>query len=278
MLLPGMDFSGRVAIVTGGGTGIGKATAMLLARLGADVVVASRTAEVLEETAQTVARETGRRCIAIPTDVRDEEQVVRLVQSTVDALGRVDVLINNAGGTGMMPLSQIATRQWERSFDLNVNSAYYATREAGRHFVAQGSGAIVNISSMAGVHGVRGGAHYSASKAALQMFTRVTAAEWGKYGVRCNCVAPGMIATELAKAAVGQGQARPRQGHGFHSTAASRNAGRGGQCHRLSGQRCRRLYHRGSARCCRRPQSGRYSRRVNVPRQGLSARKIANTI
>jgi citronellol/citronellal dehydrogenase len=101
----------------------------------------------------------------------------------------------------MMPLTEISTKLWERSFDLNATAAYFATREAGRHFIAQKSGVIVNISSMAGVHGVKGGAHYAASKAALQMFTRVTAAEWGRYGIRCNCVAPGMIATELARAA-----------------------------------------------------------------------------
>ncbi|MFT3967435.1 MAG: SDR family oxidoreductase [Sphingobium sp.] len=201
MPLVGMDFSGKVAIVTGGGTGIGRASALLLARLGADVAIASRTANVLEATARDIARETGRRCIAIPTDVRDEEQVIALVRRTVETLGRIDILINNAGGTGMMPLADIATRQWERSFELNVTSAYFCTREAGRHFVAQGSGAIVNVSSMAGIHGVKGGAHYASSKAALQMFTRVTAAEWGRHGIRCNCVAPGMIATELAQAA-----------------------------------------------------------------------------
>lgn len=200
-LAPGMDLTNRVAIVTGGGTGIGKATAMLLAGLGADVVVASRSAEPLEATAQEVADATSRRCIALPTDVRDEEQVAALVQGAVDRLGRIDILVNNAGGTRMLPLSEISTKMWERSFDLNVTSAYFCTREAGRHFIAQGSGAIVNISSMAGIHGVKGGAHYASSKAALQMFTRVTAAEWGQYGIRCNCVAPGMIATELAQAA-----------------------------------------------------------------------------
>ncbi|MCE7797949.1 SDR family oxidoreductase [Sphingobium sufflavum] len=193
--------SGRVAIVTGGGTGIGRATALLLTQMGADVAIASRSAAPLGEAAKAIADATGRRCIAVPTDVREEEQVVALVEACVARLGRVDILVNNAGGTRMIPLTEISTKLWERSFDLNATAAYFATREVGRHFITQKSGVIVNISSMAGVHGVKGGAHYAASKAALQMFTRVTAAEWGRYGIRCNCVAPGMIATELARAA-----------------------------------------------------------------------------
>jgi NAD(P)-dependent dehydrogenase (short-subunit alcohol dehydrogenase family) len=96
----------------------------------------------------------------------------------------------------MGPLRDIPTRAWDSAFDLNTKSAYVATREAGRHFIEQGSGAIVNISSGAGVHGVKGGAHYAASKAALQMFTTVTAAEWGRYNVRANCLAVGAIASE----------------------------------------------------------------------------------
>jgi NAD(P)-dependent dehydrogenase (short-subunit alcohol dehydrogenase family) len=92
----------------------------------------------------------------------------------------------------------LPTKAWDASFDLNVRSAYVATREAGTHFLAQGSGAIVNISSDAGVHGVKGGAHYAASKAALQMFTTVTAAEWGRHGVRANCIAVGAVASERA--------------------------------------------------------------------------------
>jgi 3-oxoacyl-[acyl-carrier protein] reductase len=195
------DLTRRVAIVTGGGTGIGAATAMVLARHGADVVVAARTVDDLERTAAAVERDTGRRCLVAPTDVKDEEQVVRLVQRTVDELGRIDILVNNAGGTRMGPLSQLPTKAWDASFDLNVRSAYVATREAGRHFLDQRSGAIVNISSDAGVHGVKGGAHYASSKAALQMFTRVTAAEWGRYGVRANCIAVGAVASERASAA-----------------------------------------------------------------------------
>jgi NAD(P)-dependent dehydrogenase (short-subunit alcohol dehydrogenase family) len=95
----------------------------------------------------------------------------------------------------------LPTKAWDASFDLNVRSAYFCTREAGRHFLEQRSGAIVNISSDAGVHGVKGGAHYSSSKAALQMFTTVTAAEWGRRGVRANCIAVGPIASERAVAA-----------------------------------------------------------------------------
>ena len=192
------DLAGRVAIVTGGGTGIGAATARLLARHGANVVIASRTAEELEKAAAAIHQATGRRCLAVPTDVKDEDQVVRMVQRTVDEFGRIDILINNAGGTRMGPLTGIATKAWDASFGLNVRSAYFCTREVGRHLIARRSGAIVNVSSGAGINGVKGGAHYASSKAALQMFTKVTAAEWGRYGIRANCVAVGLVASERA--------------------------------------------------------------------------------
>src|SRR5262245_37388929 len=129
------DLSGRVALVTGGGTGIGAATARLLARHGADVAIASRTVEELERTAAAVQGDTGRRCLAVPTDVKDEEQVARLVQRAIGELGRIDVLVNNAGGTRMGPLAELPTRAWDSSFGLNVRAAYFCTREVGRHLV-----------------------------------------------------------------------------------------------------------------------------------------------
>jgi citronellol/citronellal dehydrogenase len=193
-----LDLTGQVAIVTGGGTGIGAATARVMAAHGADVVVASRTVAELESTAAAVETASGRRCLPVPTDVKDEQQVVRMVQRTVDEFGRIDILVNNAGGTRMGPLTGIGTRAWDSSFDLNVRAAYLCTREAGRHLIAQCSGAIVNVSSGAGIHGVKGGAHYASAKAALQMFTAVTAAEWGRHGIRVNCVAVGLVASERA--------------------------------------------------------------------------------
>lgn len=196
MIREQLDFAGKVAVVTGGGTGIGYATALQLARLGASVVIASRGAEELEASAARIREISGNRCIAVPTDVKDEDACIALIQCTIDELGRIDVLVNNAGGTRMGPLESIPTRGWDSIFDLNTKSVYVLTREAGKHMIARKSGAIVNISSGAGVNGVKGGAHYSAAKAAVQMFTRVTAAEWGRYGIRANCVAAGAIASE----------------------------------------------------------------------------------
>jgi 3-oxoacyl-[acyl-carrier protein] reductase len=190
-----LEFTGRVAIVTGGGTGIGFATALQLAKLGASVVIASRTADELERSATAIRERSGSRCIAVPTDVKDEEAVIRLIQHTAREFGRIDVLINNAGGTRMGPLENIPTRGWDSIYDLNVRSAYLCTREAGKHMIERRSGAIVNVSSNAGINGVKGGAHYSSAKAALQMFTTVAAAEWGRHGIRVNCVAAGMIAS-----------------------------------------------------------------------------------
>lgn len=195
-----LDFTGRVAIVTGGGTGIGFATARQLARLGASVVIASRTVDELEAAAARIAGESGTRCLAVPTDVKEEEAVVRLVERTIAEFGRIDIMVNNAGGTWAARIEDIRTRGWDSIFGLNARSAYLCTREAGRHMIAQKSGTIVNISSMAGITGVGGRAHYSAAKSALQMFTRVTAAEWGRHGIRANCVAAGAIESPRAVA------------------------------------------------------------------------------
>jgi NAD(P)-dependent dehydrogenase (short-subunit alcohol dehydrogenase family) len=181
----------------------------------------------------------GPRVLSVRTDVKDEASVVAMVEAAMTEFGRIDVLVNNAGGTRMGPLEDMPARGWEAVVGLNMTGPFYCTREAGRHMIAARSGVIVNISSGAGVNGVAGGAGYSAAKAGLQMFTRVTAAEWGQYGIRANCVAVGAVASERASAAweragldpavMGQGSALGRLGEPsdiaypilFLSTAAS---------------------------------------------------------
>jgi NAD(P)-dependent dehydrogenase (short-subunit alcohol dehydrogenase family) len=192
------ELTDQVAIVTGGGTGIGAATAQLFAEHGADIVIASRTVEKLDAVAESVRTATGRRCIPVPTDVRDEEQCAALVARTIDELGRIDVLVNNAGGSYLFPLEDTPVSRFDNNVALNLRGPFVLTQEAGRHMLAQGRGIIVNISSAAGVRGVVGGAVYSAAKAGLQMLTRVVAMEWGDRGIRANCIAVGAIASEGA--------------------------------------------------------------------------------
>jgi 3-oxoacyl-[acyl-carrier protein] reductase len=189
---------GRAAIVTGGGTGIGEATARLLAQQGGDVVVASRKLENLERVAADVAAATGRRIVPIQTDVRDEESCAALVEQSAAELGRIDILVNNAGGSYMFPFLDTSSDRFDNNMKLNLRGPYVLTQLVAPHLIRQGGGAIVNISSSAGVSGVRGGAVYSASKAGLQMLTRVVAAELGHHGIRCNCIAVGGVASEGA--------------------------------------------------------------------------------
>lgn len=198
-MLQEFDLSGRVAIVTGGGTGIGKATARLLAKRGADVAIAGRKAEVLENAAQQIREETGRKCLPVPTDVREPQQCAAMVEAVIGEFGHLDILVNNAGGAhGHIGLSQMDLAKWDRDIQLNLSSAQYCAQAAIPH-LKKAKGCIVNISSLAGVHGTMGVGAYSAAKAGVQMLTRVMAAEWGPAGVRVNCVAPGMTATEKAK-------------------------------------------------------------------------------
>ena len=197
-MLQEFDLAGKVAVVTGAGTGIGRTTARLLAERGADVAICGRRLEKLEEAKAHIA-ETGRRVIAIQTDVRKPEEAKALMERVAAELGGIDILVNNAGGAhGHVPLAKMDLAKWDRDVSLNLNSAMYCS-QAALPYLRTRKGCVVNISSMAGVKGTAGVGAYSAAKAGLQMFTRVAASEWGGYGVRVNCVACGMIATEAAR-------------------------------------------------------------------------------
>ncbi|MEO6715629.1 MAG: SDR family NAD(P)-dependent oxidoreductase [Novosphingobium sp.] len=196
--LTAMIFNGRVALVTGGGSGIGAATSMLLAHYGAEIAISGRTEATLASTAQEIVAATGRRCVSARADLRDEEQVTAMVAQVMAEFGRIDILVNNAGWGHHAPLNGLATEIYRGEFALNMDTTFFCTREVGKHMIAQGKGAIVNVSSVAGTKGLPGMSAYSASKAAIQNFTRAAAAEWGPLGVRVNCVAPGLIATPNA--------------------------------------------------------------------------------
>jgi 3-oxoacyl-[acyl-carrier protein] reductase len=196
MSVPRYDFAGKVVVVTGGGSGIGLAISTMFAQAGARVVIGGRKLDRLTAAAATI----GDNCRAIQTDVRDPESCQQLIQQSVDAFGGLDIVINNAGRGWLTPLRAMEAEVWQNDFALNAHGPFYCSHAAFPFFKEQGSGVIVNISSLAGLHGSMGTGAYSAAKAALQMFTRVAAAEWGPHGIRVNCVAPGMIATELALA------------------------------------------------------------------------------
>jgi NAD(P)-dependent dehydrogenase (short-subunit alcohol dehydrogenase family) len=195
MAADAFDLGGRVAVVTGGGTGIGRATALLLAEHGADVVVASRRAPNLEKVAAEV-RERGRRALAVPTDVRDPDQCRRLIDRAAAELGRIDVLVNNAGGSWARPLEEWDLEGWENMLNLNLRSVFLLCQAAAPHLLRQGKGAIVNVSSGAGELGLPYVAPYGAAKAGVNNLTRTLAGAWGPRGIRVNCIAVGAVKSE----------------------------------------------------------------------------------
>jgi 7-alpha-hydroxysteroid dehydrogenase len=184
---------GRAAIVTGAGRGIGAATALVLADAGADVVLASRTAEQLEAVAKEIEA-AGRRAIVAPMDVNDNDSVASLVDQCIEAFGRVDIVVNNAGGTMPRPLLDTSPGYLERAFHFNVTSAFVLSKAAVPHMLAAGEGSIVNISSAIGRLRDRGMLAYGTAKAALSHMTRMMAADLAPK-VRVNAIAVGSVAT-----------------------------------------------------------------------------------
>jgi NAD(P)-dependent dehydrogenase (short-subunit alcohol dehydrogenase family) len=197
------DFSlaGKVAIVTGASRGIGRSIALGLAEHGADVALAARKPEPLADAVAAVEK-LGRRALAVPANVRRSEDLRRLVDETQERLGRVDVLVNNAGTNPVYgPVHDLDEKAWNVIMDTNVKSVHFLSCYAREAMLRHGEGgAIVNVSSIGGYRAsdVIGG--YSVSKAALIMLTQVQAKTWGRDGIRVNCIAPGLIKTEFARA------------------------------------------------------------------------------
>jgi NAD(P)-dependent dehydrogenase (short-subunit alcohol dehydrogenase family) len=201
------DLAGKVAIVTGAGSGIGAASARALAAAGAAVVVA----DLREDGAASVAdsiEHAGGQSVSVTLDVSDEARVADMVSLAVDRFGGVDILHNNAAAIELAlydgSVHELETGVWERAMAVNATGAMLCCKYAIPHMVAVGGGAIVNTSSADGLVGDGSRAAYSASKGALQAFTRNVATQYGKRGIRCNAIAPGIIVTELVDTAVPQ--------------------------------------------------------------------------
>jgi len=192
----------KIAVVTGGSRGIGEATARLFASEGAKVVIAARNGEELEKvrTAAGTAR-----VLAVPTDVSDEGQVLRLFEETKRSFGPVDILINNAGVSHLAGVMELSAQDWDNVLAVNLRGAFLCAREAFRQMKESGrGGVIINMSSLAGIRGVEkfpGLSAYVASKHGVVGLTEALAVEGKTYGIRVNCVAPGAVDTKMLREA-----------------------------------------------------------------------------
>jgi 2-deoxy-D-gluconate 3-dehydrogenase len=191
------DLTGRTALVTGASRGIGRAVAVGLARAGADVALSARDVDRLEEVRAEVEA-LGRKAFVLPADVTDAEACVRLAESAIEALGHLDVLVNNAGGSSYMgAFTDLRFSGWEKTMRLNVDSIVHLSQAVGRHMLERGSGSVINVASVAGLTATPTLAAYGASKAAVISLTKTLALEWGPHGVRVNALCPGWTKTDL---------------------------------------------------------------------------------
>jgi 3-oxoacyl-[acyl-carrier protein] reductase len=196
-----MELEGKVAIVTGGTRGIGKAIVMDLAAQGADIALNYRkSADLAKEHAETI-RSMGRKALIVQADVSSFEDAQAMVQNVIDEFGQVDILINNAGMNWDGVVWKMSEEQWDRVINVDLKGTFNYTRAVTPLFREQGSGKIVNITSINGLRGKFGQTNYSAAKAGVIGFTKACARELGRYSVNVNAVAPGLIETEMVKEA-----------------------------------------------------------------------------
>jgi NAD(P)-dependent dehydrogenase (short-subunit alcohol dehydrogenase family) len=204
-----IDLSGRRAIVTGAGKGIGRAICRELARAGADVFAVSRTPADLESLGEEIAA-LGVRYACLALDLRDPGAPERIALAAESTLGPVDVLVNNAGVSLTSPAETVTLAEWDAVLDTNAKAAFFLAQAVGRRMLVRGHGRIVNVTSQAGLGGIAEHAAYCASKAALGLVTKVLAVEWGPRGVTVNAVAPTVILTPMGERVWGAEQkARP---------------------------------------------------------------------
>jgi 3-oxoacyl-[acyl-carrier protein] reductase len=192
-----IDLTGKVAIVTGGSRGIGRAVSLLLARQGADVAFIDRAACLIDDHTKGDVEAIGRRSVCVGGDVTDPASCAATVEETLKAFGRIDILVNNAGITRDDLAMRMTDEAWSQVLNVNLTGAFYMARAVLRPMIKQRSGRIVNMTSVAGQMGNAGQANYAASKAGLIGLTKSLAREVASRGITVNAVAPGFVTTEL---------------------------------------------------------------------------------
>lgn len=194
-----MILKGKTALVTGSGRGLGKAIALKLARMGANIVLNDiETSDSVDATAEEF-KSAGYAVAVAKGDVRKEEDVKRMIKVSLDTFGSLDILVNNAGITKDKPMLMMPEKDWDDVLDINLKGAFLCTKAAAKVMIKQKSGKIINIASVAGQYGNPGQANYSASKAGLIGLTKTTAKELAPRGITCNAVAPGLIESKMTE-------------------------------------------------------------------------------
>ena len=196
MITPSLRLDGKVAIVTGGGGGLGTLASCAFAEAGADVVVTARSLDKCEATAGKV-RSLGRKALAISTDITSSDQVAAMVEATVAAFGRIDILFNNAGITSSRTMQESSDEEWLHVVDVNVKGTLLCTKAVVPVMQAQGGGTIINMGSILSQAGMANRSAYAASKAAIASFTKSMAFELGPHGITVNALGPTVIVTDL---------------------------------------------------------------------------------
>jgi 2-deoxy-D-gluconate 3-dehydrogenase len=204
-----LRLDGRAAIVTGASRGLGRAMALALAEAGADVALASRSVPELEETARAIEK-LGRRALVVPTDVTVYAQVEALVERAAQALGRLDIVVNNSGIAAVIPVAEMPPEHFRRTVEVNLVGVFNGCRAAAGRLIAQKSGKIINLASVLGASGLSGYAAYSASKGGVIALTRALAVEWARYNIQVNAMAPGWFVTDMNSQAFDDPKVRER--------------------------------------------------------------------
>jgi NAD(P)-dependent dehydrogenase (short-subunit alcohol dehydrogenase family) len=196
MSMKALDLSGRVAVVVGGTSGIGRAIALGFAEAGADVVVSGRRAELIDAVAKEIEAK-GRKSVRQPADVADRASLEKLRDRVIAELGKVDILVNSAGTTKRRPTLEVPEEEWNMIMETNLTGTLRACQVFGPHMIERGYGRIINIASLSSFVALFEVAAYAASKAAVASLTKSLAIEWSSKGVNVNAIAPGVFRTDL---------------------------------------------------------------------------------